>query len=318
MVKTRKAIGRSGFTLVELLVVIAVIALLIGVLLPALGGARAASQGAVSLSNMRQMATAWTTYAFDSRDIMVPCQPARLPDYEDNLYDVGNGLHYRPKWFALVGSKVPEMFAYDTPSREEEDEHSYPITNEVWLCPVVPEWVSSRNTAYGYNYQFLGNARYLGGPVGVSTSYMKFPVKISSVRTMSGTVLISSSMGSAAGKPEAERTPNRTDGSRDPELRALGGHGYALDPPRLPGDNDYCDPRNPGPENRSAPDPRYQGRANVVFTDGHAKAMTLEELGYEVASDGRVLADGPLATNRFFSGTGRDDDPPDFNPEEPE
>lgn len=312
----RSPVGRAnGFTLVELLVVIAVIALLVGVLLPALSSARSAGMGSKSLSNMRQMATAWTVYAYDSRDIMVPSQPARRPNFEENLYDVGNGLHYRPKWFALIGAKSPEMFAYAVPSQRREDEHSYPVTNEIWLCPVVPDWVSSRNTAYGYNYQFLGNARFLGGPVGLSTSYVRFPVRISSIRTMSETVLFASSMGTAAGKPAAERTPNRTDGSRDPDLLALGGHGYALDPPRLPGDNDYADPQNPGPEHRSAPDPRYRGRANIVFCDGSARAMTLEELGYELAPDGRVLTEGEFATNRFFSGTGMDDDPPSFNPD---
>ena len=47
---------RRGFTLVELLVVIAVIALLIGVLVPALSGARKAGLLAADQSNLRQLA----------------------------------------------------------------------------------------------------------------------------------------------------------------------------------------------------------------------------------------------------------------------
>ena len=53
-------------------------------------------------------------------------------------------------------------------------------------------------------------------------------------------------------------------------------------------DSDYADPEARAPENRSAPDPRHLGRANVVFCDGHIERLTLQELGYVVRADGSV------------------------------
>jgi prepilin-type N-terminal cleavage/methylation domain-containing protein len=57
----------SGFTLIELLVVIAIIALLVGILLPALAKARFAARLSASLSNVRQMGIAMTTYGNDNK-----------------------------------------------------------------------------------------------------------------------------------------------------------------------------------------------------------------------------------------------------------
>ena len=63
---------RRGFTLIELLVVISIIALLIGILLPALGMARARGKAAQCLSNLRQIGIGLVAYQADHRDLVVP------------------------------------------------------------------------------------------------------------------------------------------------------------------------------------------------------------------------------------------------------
>jgi prepilin-type N-terminal cleavage/methylation domain-containing protein/prepilin-type processing-associated H-X9-DG protein len=63
--------ARLGFTLVELLVVIGIIAILVAMLLPSLNRARQASQRTACLSNLRQLGMAMAMYNMENKDKLI-------------------------------------------------------------------------------------------------------------------------------------------------------------------------------------------------------------------------------------------------------
>ena len=62
----------GGFTIIEMLTVIAIITLLMGMLLPALSGAKKSSQKMKELSSLRQIGVAWNQYALSHGDAALP------------------------------------------------------------------------------------------------------------------------------------------------------------------------------------------------------------------------------------------------------
>ncbi len=88
-VMTRCRRGRdraSGFTLIEVLVVVAIIALLIAILMPSLSRAREQSRQSVCLSNLKQQGTGLSTYSMTNRGF--------LPWAGNFRYTLAEGYYY--------------------------------------------------------------------------------------------------------------------------------------------------------------------------------------------------------------------------------
>ncbi len=79
-----RRLNHPGFTLIELLVVVSIIALLIGILLPALGKARESGVQAQCMSNLKQVMLSTDVYANDYKDQYVRAS-ATMYDYSNDL-----------------------------------------------------------------------------------------------------------------------------------------------------------------------------------------------------------------------------------------
>lgn len=75
---------RRGFTLTELLVVVAIIGIVVAVVLPVLRGARRTAARVQEAAAMRQVLTAWTSYATDSKGALLPGFKTGLPVFQAN------------------------------------------------------------------------------------------------------------------------------------------------------------------------------------------------------------------------------------------
>ena len=127
---------RKAFTLIELLVVISIIAMLMAVLMPALGKARKQAKALVCKTNIRQLTTGLNLYSADNKNKSLICDGggdfwffALAPYFSDNGYskNAQDNLQGAMKIMQCPETKfVPETADF------ESTDYVYGKVNQTW------------------------------------------------------------------------------------------------------------------------------------------------------------------------------------------
>lgn len=151
-----------GFTLVELLVVIGIIALLVSILLPSLSAARKQAAATRCLSNLRQIGNAFFMYGNDHKGVWpvtVWRPPHGAPDRYNYATDPPGTTTSRPwYWHMFIQKYVNSRIARDVSTGQDRD-YIYK-NNVIWGCPEWRPWVdlsfnggfNADEVGYGMNW----------------------------------------------------------------------------------------------------------------------------------------------------------------------
>jgi prepilin-type N-terminal cleavage/methylation domain-containing protein/prepilin-type processing-associated H-X9-DG protein len=198
---------RNGFTLVELLVVIGIIAVMIAILLPALNKARQAAQSVACLSNMRQLGVLINAYAIENRGYG-PHTGGLPPEGSQPLNPTNGGWASR---LALWGfPTAAEALTTDAKAREFYTQGA----GRIFKCPM------STNEPTGFlQKDYLGNSSVLGRYSQVAAGVWDFDpgaVPLTRVRRSSERLLLAERWQGGLHRPLPDFVQSPTQPSGDP------------------------------------------------------------------------------------------------------
>ena len=183
-----KLLGAPGFTLVELLVVIGIIAVLVAMLLPALNKARQAAMTAHCLARLRELNSATMLYVTENRGFMPPVFEASATTYTFPSWYSGRNIF--PTLSATAAANIDIRVGGTAVSRgylAKYMEKGYDFRH--YVCPTLEPTTSVSRlgcASYGYN-------RYIGGapsnwtvlPGAPATYRLSTPYKVTQLRQSS-------------------------------------------------------------------------------------------------------------------------------------
>ncbi|MBN2211753.1 MAG: type II secretion system protein [Sedimentisphaerales bacterium] len=168
---------KRAFTLIELLVVVSIIALLVSILLPALGKARQSAKKAVCASQLHQTTQACTAYAIALNNDKLPqgtmgTSSSNTPGWSQTNYimDIAfNGIaKYLEDTRVMSCINTEKWYAYDSEYIDGR--------------PFIPSWCLAVNwPAYIFGYNYLGGhfAKQWPDPVDPEAVKWDSPSKLS-------------------------------------------------------------------------------------------------------------------------------------------